>query len=250
MDLINTIQIHQKDFSKAEQKVANLIIEHPEYIETHTITKIASESNTSTSAVLRFCQSLGFKGYKDFRYEMIQYIHNNHEPLDSTDLFNHLTNTYIDILNQFKNIDRNIVDELVSDILENHPIYIIGIYYSALPVQQLSMGLLDLGIENKSVTDYISISHSVRNINNDAIMIHFSLSGQKNEFQHFVPDLLKNMPKRSYLITMNENANIDYAFTHKIVLPGLTFKNQSVFDIQSISIIFVEMILQLIHNEM
>lgn len=250
MDLINTIKLHQNDFSKAEAKVATFILKHPEYIETHTITKIANESDTSTSAVLRFCQALGFKGYKDFRYEMIQYIHTNHQPLDSSDLLNQLTNTYIQILNQFQNIDRDMIIELVNDILKKYPIYITGIYYSSLPVKHLSIGLLDFGIKNTTMTDFISISHHSRNITSDAIIIHFSLSGQRNDFQRYVPDLLKNMPKRSYLITMNENADIGDAFTHKIVLPGLTFKNQSVFDIQSISIIFVEMILNLIHNEM
>lgn len=250
MDLINTIELNQNNFSKTEQKVAQFILKHPEYVETHTITKIATETHTSTSAVLRFCQSLGFKGYKDFRYEMIQYIHNNHKPLDTSDLFNQLTNTYIQIFHQFQNIDKNEIMQLVNDILEYHPIYITGIYYSSLPVQQLSMGLLDLGIENKAITDYISIGHTSRNINNDAIMIHFSLSGQRNEYQHFIPDLLKSMPEKSYLITMNGNAEISKSFKHKIVLPGLTFKNQSVFDIQSVSITFVEIILNLIHNEM
>jgi len=250
VDLINTIQIHQNNFSKTEKKVAEYILQNPELVETHTIIKIATESNTSTSAVLRFCQSLGFKGYKDFRYEMVQYLHNNHKPLDSTDLFNQLTNTYMQILTQFKNIDKNMINELVNDILEYHPIYITGIYYSSLPAKQLSMGLLDLGFENTVVNDYISIEHVSHNISSNAIMIHFSLSGQRNEFQRLVPDLLKNMPEKSYLITMNENADIGNAFTHKIILPGLTFKNQSVFDIQSISMIFIEIILNLIHNEL
>ena len=72
MDLLNIIKLHHDDFSKTELKVYEYVINHPETIETYTISKIADVSGTSTSAVLRFCQVLGFKGYKDFRFEMVK----------------------------------------------------------------------------------------------------------------------------------------------------------------------------------
>ncbi|MCD7893589.1 MAG: MurR/RpiR family transcriptional regulator [Erysipelotrichaceae bacterium] len=250
MNIIDTIKLNQDNFSKTEQKVANFILMNPEYVETHTISKLATETDTSTSAVLRFCQSLGFKGYKDFRYEMIQYIHTSHHPLDSSDLLNQLMSTYNQVFSQFRNLDRDIVIKLVNDLLNNQIIYISGIYYSSLPAMHLSMGLLDLGIQNHVLTDYITIGHNSRVINNEAMVIHFSLSGQKSELQRHIPDLIKTLPEKSYLITMNENGELGKFFTHKIVLPGHTFKNQSVFDIQSISMVFVEMILSLIHNEL
>ena len=71
MDIIESIKKQHLELSKSEQKVSSYIIKHPDNIETFTITKLANEAKTSTSAVLRFCQSLGFQGYKEFRFEIL-----------------------------------------------------------------------------------------------------------------------------------------------------------------------------------
>ena len=41
MNLMDTIHLHKKDFSKTERKVYDYIIQNPSAVETATITKIA-----------------------------------------------------------------------------------------------------------------------------------------------------------------------------------------------------------------
>jgi Transcriptional regulators len=77
MNIIETIKKNYEEFSKSELKVTDFILGNPTAVEMSTITKIATDAKTSTSAVLRFCQTLGFNGYKDFRFEMIEYLHSN-----------------------------------------------------------------------------------------------------------------------------------------------------------------------------
>jgi DNA-binding MurR/RpiR family transcriptional regulator len=53
--------------SAAEVRVADAIIAKPALVVDLTITELASACATSQSTVARFCQSLGYSGYKEFR---------------------------------------------------------------------------------------------------------------------------------------------------------------------------------------
>ncbi len=57
MDLLTTIENSLPSLPNRSRKVAAFILEHPEAVENYTVTKIANLSQTSASAVMRFCQS-------------------------------------------------------------------------------------------------------------------------------------------------------------------------------------------------
>lgn len=248
MNLLETIQNKQNQFSKSEWKVADFISHHPEKIETFTISKVAEQSGTSTSAVLRFCQTIGFNGYKDFRFEMINDLHQQHHSFNENDLFAKLTNEYNKVINQMSQINNKSFDSLIDDILKQPHIFILGMYYSSLPAQALSMGLLDLGITCHVGNDYINSSHLINNIQDDDLFIHFSINGENIINNNHLSALVNNMPEKSYLITMNPSSKIAKHYRHVIVLPGQALLRQSIIDSQSIVVIFVELLLNLIHN--
>lgn len=248
MDLLKLIELHKNDFSKTELKVYDYIINNLENIETYTISKIATQSDTSTSAVLRFCQVLGFKGYKDFRFATINYLHEHIEEKDSNDLFDQLTNEYVKTIAQFTKIDRKTVEKLINDLKESKMAYILGIYYSSLPCRQLKAGLMDLGIMAYSGHDFMEISHLSNTIKEDATVVFFSVSGAQANFNRALTSLENNLPEKSYLITMNPNSQLINLFKNTIVLPGNSLTKQSIVDCESIFMIFVEMLLNLLHN--
>ena len=113
MNLMETIHLHKNDFSKTERKVYDYIVQNPTAIETATITKIAELCQVSTSGILRFCQVLGYKGYKDFRFDMLHYLHQEHVEVKSENLFDELTSKYLSVIRQFNNIDQNKLNQLI-----------------------------------------------------------------------------------------------------------------------------------------
>jgi len=100
MNLMETIHLHKNDFSKTEHKVYDYIVQNPTAIETATITKIAELCQVSTSGILRFCQVLGYKGYKDFRFDMLHYLHQEHVEVNPENLFDEL---HLNIYQSFVN---------------------------------------------------------------------------------------------------------------------------------------------------
>ena len=239
MNLMETIHLHKNDFSKTERKVYDYIVQNPTAIETATITKIAELCQVSTSGILRFCQVLGYKGYKDFRFDMLHYLHQEHVEVNSENLFDELT-----VIRQFNNIDQNKLNQLIKQIKNTKNIYIIGVHYSSLPAKHLVLGLQDLGINTYFAYDYMQASHLYNTIHEDDLLIYFSIEGNQNNVSRFFN--LTNASKNTYIITLNPKPKL--LIENTLILPGYTLSKQSIVDLQSIVVIFVELLLNMFHN--
>jgi glucokinase len=65
--LMERVQHLQHELSPAEQRVANLVLEHPRKVLSEPIAEIARMADVSQPTVIRFCRSLGFSGLADFK---------------------------------------------------------------------------------------------------------------------------------------------------------------------------------------
>jgi DNA-binding MurR/RpiR family transcriptional regulator len=59
---------------KSETKVADFILEHPEAAIHFSVSELAEQTGVSDPTVIRFCRSLGFKGFQDFKIYLAQNI--------------------------------------------------------------------------------------------------------------------------------------------------------------------------------
>ena len=241
---IAIVRANGNDFSKTERKVYDYIVRNPTAIETATITKIAELCQVSTSGILRFCQVLGYKGYKDFRFDMLHYLHQEHVEVNSENLFDELTSKYLSVIRQFNNIDQNKLNQLIKQIKNTKNIYIIGVHYSSLPAKHLVLGLQDLGINTYFAYDYMQASHLYNTIHEDDLLIYFSIEGNQNNVSRFFD--LTNASKNTYMITLNPKPKL--LIENTLILPGYTLSKQSIVDLQSIVVIFVELLLNMFHN--
>jgi len=246
MNLLNTIEHKKTQMSNAELKVCDFVLKHPEQVEYYTITKLATQADTSTSAVLRFCQTLGFRGYKDFRFVLMNDLKTMHQE-DNGSKFDSLVNNYIKTLNSFKMMDQSVIENLIEEIKYTKNISICGMHYSSLPAKQLSYGLTDLGYMNYLVQDYLEFTHLLNAVSNQSLFIYFSINGSKNGVLHYlVPNLEDSLPESSYLITLNDKAPLSDYFKHTITLPGSYLSHNSIIDNESIFSMFVEIILNML----
>lgn len=68
------IQNQLKFFTNSERKIAHYVLEHYNQILNYTITELAEKVETSDASVIRFCRSIGYKGYQDFKINMARDI--------------------------------------------------------------------------------------------------------------------------------------------------------------------------------
>jgi DNA-binding MurR/RpiR family transcriptional regulator len=57
-------------FRRAEQRIANAILQNPEEVINLSVTELAEKSSASESSVVRFCKTLGYKGYYELKISL------------------------------------------------------------------------------------------------------------------------------------------------------------------------------------
>ncbi len=69
-DLMNQIADTYSKLTKAEKKVANVVLSSPQDVLNATITDLARMCNIGETSVFRFCRSLNLNGYQDFKLSL------------------------------------------------------------------------------------------------------------------------------------------------------------------------------------
>ncbi|MCD7808576.1 MAG: MurR/RpiR family transcriptional regulator [Erysipelotrichaceae bacterium] len=83
--LISDALTNNNNFSNAEKAVANQLIELQDNIKDISVRELAKMSYTSTSAVVRLCNKLGFDGYNDFKEKYLEEIAYENAHFDKID---------------------------------------------------------------------------------------------------------------------------------------------------------------------
>ncbi|MCD7736041.1 MAG: MurR/RpiR family transcriptional regulator [Lachnospiraceae bacterium] len=91
-DVISLIRMQQNNFTDTQNKIASYILDNPEKVISTSISELASACNSGVSSISRFCRSIGFIGYQDFRVAMAQSLvdkekNENNKDADSTSFF-------------------------------------------------------------------------------------------------------------------------------------------------------------------
>jgi len=71
MDVLLRVRQSRDRLSTSERRVADAVLADPELVRTSTIMRLADVSDASQSTVARFCQSVGYPGYREFRLDVI-----------------------------------------------------------------------------------------------------------------------------------------------------------------------------------
>ena len=74
MNPIERISVYYDQFSTAERKTCNLIIEDPQTVIDNPIAEAAKIYDVSTSSLLRVAKRMEYKGYSEFRYALKDWI--------------------------------------------------------------------------------------------------------------------------------------------------------------------------------
>jgi DNA-binding MurR/RpiR family transcriptional regulator len=74
LGIIVTMRGLYPSLNRAEQSVADYVLENPTLVKQMSITQLAHESGVSETTVVRFCRVLGFSGYTDFKLGLLEEV--------------------------------------------------------------------------------------------------------------------------------------------------------------------------------
>lgn len=78
-DIFTTIHTTQNSFTNAEMKVASHVLKNRTQVMYMSITDLADLCGVGESSIFRFCKTLGFKGYQEFKIAIAQSLSSEEE---------------------------------------------------------------------------------------------------------------------------------------------------------------------------
>lgn len=246
--MFSTLLNKSDNLTKGDKKVQKYILENPNRIEMLTINKLAANAGVSVATAQRFCQKIGFSGYKDFKNSFVaELVTKNNKNNETGKIAINYLQKYQKIIEQLKGINENELKELADSLASKYTNYILGVYYSGVPAQLLTLQLQDLGLDTVCADDYTKGEHILENANPNSTIVLFSINGTKTHSLSFFGDAIKQS-RNSFLITLNQKPEIAKIFKHTIILPGNDLNRTIPFDAQSITTIFIEILSQIIYQ--
>ncbi|KAA3661908.1 MAG: MurR/RpiR family transcriptional regulator [Chloroflexi bacterium] len=80
-DVLSKVRGFYSSLSSSEKKVADYFLEHSRKAVRMTLADVAHESGISDATVLRFCRSIGYKRWLDFKFDLTQTLSNSPEQI-------------------------------------------------------------------------------------------------------------------------------------------------------------------------
>ena len=220
MDIIQKMKQSESEYAAAELKVYRTVTQDPTLVMRYTISQIAMMADTSVAAVLRFTQHLGFKGYKDFRYEIMNWQKESgkKEP-DQKDIVSLLSENYANAVSEISKLDRSVLRDLCNDIRSADKVIILGRHRTSTAAEKLRMNLTDLGITAITGSDLLAFHHLLYIIDEKTAVLMFSTTGEVTEQKEFLSQL-SAANQKTWLFTPVSKSKMSRYASHTIVLPS------------------------------
>lgn len=245
MNPIDLIQKHFEEFTKSEQDIAYYIINNPADACRVNIIQLAHSIKTSKTAIIRFTQKIGYKGYSEFKYDLARSMISSKSKTEESSIID----IYIEALKKIKTTLNHIsVNNLAKKIIRAKKIKIIGFNRTYNSSMQLTQRLSKIGIEANASCDEVLIYDHLHLYGKDDLLICFTITDNGKKFKNIIT-AAKNNKTNVAVITMNNNLNFKKAVDEYIVLPRVSMLTYSDFlDDQAIFFVFIEILLNEISN--
>lgn len=247
MNPIERISVYYDQFSAAEIKTCNLIIEDPQTVIDNPIAEAARIYNVSTSSLLRVAKRMEYKGYSEFRYALKDCIKEDKKTHSSSNV-THIIESYKSILDKmYSYVDEKLINDFVPNFSYKRT-FSIGMGTSSLPAQQLNYFLYANGLWSNAITDSVQLSYLQNCLSENDLLIFFSVSGSIESYKKII-EYCKENNIRTAMITMNDSKYLRENVSYFFMLPMSPLyhsKNNTSFyriDNRSIFNIFIDILI-------
>jgi len=176
--------------SKSEKKVAEYIQEHMDEAVLLSLQGVAKKCKTSDPTVLRFCRSLGYNGFSDFKVSLVPELlrngknvytdlNSNADPKNVKDVFK--KNLSIQTDSTLDNTNIKELSKISRKIFSANRVVVIGLGGSAGVAQIFCDSLGSLGIFSTYFNDRSIIQHIASVLIPKDVIIGISHSGETEE---------------------------------------------------------------------
>lgn len=242
MTIIEIMDSFKDTYTKTENKIYVHIKENPFIIEEYTISRVALITGTSKSAVLRFCQKMGFSGYSEFRFSFVRELYGQDSLIKSTNsLLENIVDEFKDLTVELNKIQEKKVLKIIETLHDSNLIRSVGIMNSSLPALKLMYDFIKLGKNVITIDSVVLADSSVATIKENDTIIYFSVSGRIDIMKYFVQSA-KKRKACIIAVTCNERSDLAKIADDVIVLPKIKTRQNYNVDPHSLMLMFINIL--------
>lgn len=198
MSLFIKIKALKSNLSNSELKLADYTLEQPELIRSQSSIELAQASGVSQSSVVKFAQKLGYKGFPEFKFAVVDALNSQIREATPVDTFIHQQDSLQQIAEklvlrqhgilkhtQQLNAEVN-VDKVVSALTSAKRILIIAHGASSLIAREAAFKFQKLGLAAHSESDFINAANTLSGCSKDDVLFIISHSAQSKNLAKLV----------------------------------------------------------------
>lgn len=178
------------DLPESEKKTANFILNNPNQIVTMTASELGEASDTSSSAVIRLCKSLGLSGYQELKIRIMGDLNSSHDAsysdIKKDDTIKSITQSLRN--NAIKSIDETLQflnEETIKDCIRlidmADTILVYGMGASFIAAKDAQQKFIRVNKPCYAMEDTHLNATMIANLKANDVVIGISSSGETNE---------------------------------------------------------------------
>ena len=184
---LTRIRQYYTALTMSEQRVADYIFQNSQKVLHHSTAELAVNSKVSEATIIRFCQSIGYKGFKEFKVSLAQdlvipkqFIPEEINSKDSVqDIANKITHSSLKAIKDTNSIiDFQELEKAAEVICKSKHIVFFGVGLSGLIAQEAHLRLARIGIPAYSYTDPHIQAHTAALLKKSDVAVGISLLGK------------------------------------------------------------------------
>ncbi len=186
--MLAQIKKHYTALTPVEKKLADYVLQYPSETISLSAAALAKQAGTATSAVIRFCKTLGYEGFAAFKMQLAvslsrqtpaSYMAGAAKGDSSSVVLDKIFAANIKALQDtLSHIDRQTFSAVTALLDRSQNIHIYGVGTSSSMANDLQHRLMLLGLRSQAYTDIASMPLSTMNLQPGDVAIGISHSGR------------------------------------------------------------------------
>lgn len=219
MSPIQLMKINETNFTKQEVIIMETIIENIESLTDLSLIEFAEEIGISKSALLRFCQKIGYEGYSQFKYAISRYVSELPADHSESSQQKNLSEIYSEaILSMDSFIGESDLDALYSKLKQASTVKIFGYAETGIAAHYFSDKLQAQGYDAEPINYLHNMRRKIDVSNEKDLLIFISISGNTS----IISELVLHAEERglnTVLVTQNSFSTFIHHVEQTILLP-------------------------------
>lgn len=232
--MLTHIEDRVPSLSRAEQRVARWILEHPKQAASATLAEVAGECGTSEPTVIRFCRHVGLGGFREFTIRMTEalsrpavYVHRNVSRDDTaSDAVSKVMDASIRVLIDVRAQSTSMpFDQAVAAMKSARQLAFVGLGASGHVASDACNKFFRLGIPCMTLMDTPTILQFAAIAGRDDVLVIISRSGQSAELDRAA----KLSSSRGAVVIALTDLGSNLAGAANLLFPTRTFIDDGVY---------------------